>query len=300
MKSTAEIFALLFIFVVVIGGAMFFSGKKMNFFSLPAFPSPQESIRLSAPPAKPSSPAKPQKVPEKISQTSPQKPEIKTDPSRSQYEGKISVQLYNHSNKANDEYVTMYNMGTSSIRITGWRIENQRGIWSEIPKAEVIPRSDGYEEDIILRPFGTAHIHTGTRDGGGSFRENACSGYLSELETFVPPLSYSCPQRPSVEELYNRRFNPACITFIRNQSMCRAVNTVPYPTSVEIGSACVEYINANLNYAGCVRAHRTDKDFFKDRWHVFFKRTEKLFDSVYHELIIKDEQGLTVIRKKSF
>ncbi|MEK7636303.1 MAG: hypothetical protein AAB362_01290 [Patescibacteria group bacterium] len=308
MKSTAEIFALLVIFLVVIGGAMFFSGKKLNFFSFPALSGPQGGVNVfapaiqSPPPSQPpqsSPPLQPPKISEKNSQTSPQELVKKADLLRSLYEGKIFVQLYNYSNKASDEYFTIQNTGTSSIQITGWTVENQRGVGAKIPKVEVIPRSDGYEEDIRLPPFGMAYVHTGARDGGGGFRENACSSYLSELEVFVPPLSYSCFQSPSIEELYNRGFNSACITFIRSQSMCRAVNTVLYPTSVEIGSACNEYVQANLNYAGCVRVHRGEKDFFKDRWHVFFKRTEKLFDSAYNELIIKDERGLTIIRKKS-
>lgn len=216
---------------------------------------------------------------------------------QSPYAGKIQVSWNRYSDNVNYEYVTIQNndyAAKAPIPVTGWRIENEHGTGYAIGGASPIPGINDAAERIILPYLGTVYVHTGTHNGGLSFRENACTGYLNETDTFYPALLYMCPAIPSRQELRDRGLNDACINFIQGKSSCRAVNIVPYPKSVEVGSACIEYIQETFNYAGCVRIHRAEAIFFRDQWHVYFNRTEKLFSSTYARLIIKDENGKIV------
>jgi len=92
--------------------------------------------------------------------------------------------------------------------------------------------------------------------------------------------------------LLARGFNGACIDTIEGVPACRTPQG-PFLAGI-IGQECLAYMNENLNYAGCVKNFRTDKDFLKDRWRVSLKRSTKIFDERHDKVTLRDQNGLLV------
>lgn len=178
------------------------------------------------------------------------------------------------------------------VNVSGWTIASRKSS-AIIPRAFAIPEIDAVEQDVVLPSGGQLVILTGTPQYQKNFRENACVGYLNEFYSFTPSLSNSCAdQQPDRSVLLGRGFNGACIDAIEAVAACRTPRG-PFQAGV-IGSACIEYMNQNLNYAGCVKSFRDRRDFLGDTWRVSLRRPAKLFDPLHDRVTLRDRQGLLV------
>lgn len=226
-------------------------------------------------------------------------------PGESPFKGKVTiVRAVRSGEDPSDEHVTIRygggffglfrqsSAGDQPVNVTGWSIASRRSSVT-IPRAYNIPEIDAVEQDIILPAGGQVNILTGTPAYQKNFRENDCTGYLNEFYEFTPSLSNSCADsRPNRGELLARGFNGECIEVIEDVPACR-VPRGPFQAGV-IGSECIDYMNRNLNYAGCVANFRDRRDFLGDTWRVSLRRPSKLFDPLHDRVVLRDRQGLLV------
>lgn len=177
------------------------------------------------------------------------------------------------------------------IDVTGWRIATLRSS-AVIPRAVNIPEIDAVEQDIVLPPGGELIVVTGQTPYPINFRENQCVGYFNQTHTFTPSLVDFCNDRPDRSNLITRGLNGECIETIESTLSCRTP-AGPFQVGM-IKSECLDFINQNLNYSGCVKNIRDSKNFLKDVWRVSLKLNQKLFDPRHDRITLRDQQGLLV------
>lgn len=224
-------------------------------------------------------------------------------PGESPYKGKVRIADVHRSGvNPKEEYVTVrygggfFGFGQPSreppVDVTGWRIASRRTIGT-IPRAYHIPEIDAGEQDVILAPGGEVIVVIGTPDYQPNFRENSCVGYLNEFRSFTPSLSDSCADAdPDRGQLLNRGFNGACIEAIEDVPACRMPKG-PFQAGV-IGRECIDYLNQNLNYSGCVKNFRDRGNFLGNTWRVSLKLPAKMFDPLHDRAVLRDANGLLV------
>ncbi len=221
-------------------------------------------------------------------------------PGESPVRDKIRISTVARSGeRPEDEYVIIRFGGFFSrqdtdrpVNVTGWTIASSRSS-VPIPRAFNIPEIDATEQDILLAPGGELIIVTGTPSYQQNFRENQCVGYFNETHSFTPSLSNSCvDDNPDRSKLLGRGFNGACVDAIHAVSSCRLPRG-PFPVA-DIKKECVNYMNENFSYVGCVKNFRDRKDFLKSTWRVSLKRNQKIFDPRHDRVTLRDQNGLLV------
>lgn len=226
-------------------------------------------------------------------------------PGESPFKGKVRIVSVERSgSRAEDEYVMIrygggfFGLGRRAgateqpIDVTGWKIASSRtsGL---IPRAFNIAEIDASEQDVVLPPGGEVVVTTGMTSYPRNFRENRCVGYFNQFHVFRPSLANDCADDTVNRSLLiNRGFNGACIEEIESAPSCRAPRG-PFLGGV-IGQTCVEYIQKNLNYAGCVANFRDQNTFLKNTWRVQLGRSQKLFDPRHDRVTLSDAEGLLV------
>jgi hypothetical protein len=186
------------------------------------------------------------------------------------------------------ESITIQNTGEKeNISITGFTISSDKSSFVIPQGHHLLGSSASAEDPILLKPGERATIAVGKQAKLMDFRENLCTGYYSEFSDFAPSLSHSCP-RPDTRELLH--LSDRCINVIERTSTCRTADL--QDTFIE--SACSEYINQNLNYAGCVRNYQSRSDFFSGQWLIWMQRKEEFFRNTHDKIILKDTQGRVV------
>ncbi|MBI2639912.1 MAG: hypothetical protein HYW90_03445 [Candidatus Sungbacteria bacterium] len=177
------------------------------------------------------------------------------------------------------------------ISLDGWTIENRKGDRIQIPSAFYIPNNSVSATPIELRGGGEIIVITGDTTFGSSFQENTCTGYFNEFHSFIPPLSEACPEIER-SELLKTGLNSSCIDLIERTPRCRQTK-IGFEEQAA-GNACIDFVKQHLNYAGCLRDNREKQNFFTNRWRVFLKRKEPLWDPRHDNIILRDKAGLIV------
>lgn len=223
-------------------------------------------------------------------------------PGESPYKGKVQIATVQRSGDLPaQEYVVVSRTGgffgssadqNQPIDVTGWTIGSLHGS-AAIPQAFSIPEIDAAEQDIFLSPGGEVVIVTGTLGYTRNFRENQCVGYFSQTYSFTPSLSSSCPDSDvDRSDLLRRGFNGECIDAIDAVGTCHTP-VGPFAAGY-IGQSCLEYMNQNLNYIGCVKNFRDSKDFLGNTWRVELHQSAKLFNQRHDHVYLRDRAGLLV------
>lgn len=204
---------------------------------------------------------------------------------------KDKIKIYNVSGTGEDpmfESITIQNISEKeNISITGFTISSDKSLFVIPQGHHLLGFSASAEDPILLKPRERAIITVGKQAKLMDFRENLCTGYYSEFSDYTPSLSSSCP-RPDTRGLL--QLSDRCINIIERTSACRTADL--QDTLIE--SACSEYINQNLNYAGCVRNYQSRSDFFSDRWLIWMQRSNEFFRNTHDKIILKDGQGRVV------
>lgn len=185
------------------------------------------------------------------------------------------------------EKITVSNKSkTESISITGWEFETSLGTRFSIPSAYNLPGLPASAPaPIVLPPGGRLIITGGTQDTYTAFRENICTGYFTEQTKFTPSISKQCPQPDTRELLY---LGDKCMATLDKIPRC----TIPTQTHFFAQtSECSTYMIQHLTYAGCVRDHRRDENFYKNDWHVWLGRQTELFRNIHETLLLRDTAG---------
>lgn len=193
----------------------------------------------------------------------------------SPFEGQVRLSRSQaRSENPDTEYLTIdvVRGDGAPVDISGWLIESyvtERG--ETIPFGTRVPRVGRVNttEPILLYPGERAYITTGESPIGVSFRENMCTGYLSQFQDFYPSLSRSCP-RP-IDEM--ERFgsidldNDNCYDYVERLPSCRIV--LDEAEDEDISRSCKNFVVRELTYTGCVENHRYDIDFDRGVWRIY-------------------------------
>lgn len=203
--------------------------------------------------------------------------------------GKIKISnVYGTGGDPQYESVTIENTSEKeNISITGFTIVSDKSSFI-IPSGHHLPGTNTSAEDqVLLKPREQAIITVGKQARQMDFRENMCTGYYSEQSDYIPSLSRSCP-RPDSNKLLH--LSDSCIRVIERTFSCRT----PRIQDDQINSACSDYLNQNLNYAGCVKNYRNSPNFFSDHWLIWMQRSEEFFRNTHDKIILKDRLGRIV------
>ena len=158
-----------------------------------------------------------------------------------------------------------------------------------IPAGVMTLRSGNVNQsgDIMLSPGEEAIITSGRSPVGASFRENLCTGYLAERQEFFPPLLNACP---SASEEYARAGgnDQECKNYLYRINYCET------DTSNDADGACEAFIESNLTYNGCVRAHEQEANFPGVTWRIYLGSRSGLWNDARDTIRLLDENGKIV------
>lgn len=206
----------------------------------------------------------------------------------SPFRGKIVItSLSGSSSLAGSEYMEIENKSPQErITITGFRIDNATSESVIIPKGYDLPGFAPVADPIVLEPGDRATITMGRQERQINFRENMCTGYFDETSNFSPSLNHMCPRiEPSRSVIYTDQ----CIRAIESVGTCRQLHTDQF-----IGSACQAFVDAHLNYAGCVADSRGRADFYSRHWLIWMQRDQQFFRDLVERVTLRDRQGKVV------
>ncbi len=219
----------------------------------------------------------------------------------SEYRGKIVIQEKSRLTKEQgpwDEYVRIsVRSGTGSVNISGWKIISAvTGASATIPQGEIVAMENGSgpSGDIILTEGMEAYITSSRSPRPQSFRENKCTGYLDQTQSFNPHLSTgNCPTpRDEFQNFYNGGDNyEGCKNYLYTLNTC-------LPPSGRIADdvvqSCVLFAKERLSYGGCLLGHRSDTDFSKNTWRIYLGSKTPLWQIKKDTLKLVDREGKTV------
>lgn len=147
------------------------------------------------------------------------------------------------------------------------------------------------KEPVSLPPGSRALITSGRSPVGTSFRENMCTGYLDQFQTYTPNLYKDCPS--ALDEL--KRSGPyqesSCVAFVKTIPQCRIYQGKLPDT---ISSACSVFVTQKLNYNACALDHKTDSGFYKNDWRLFLDSESELWKNKGEIIRLIDERNNTV------
>jgi len=215
-------------------------------------------------------------------------PVVAASSDASPFKGKIVItSLSGSSASAGSEYVEIENRSPQErIMITGFRIDNAASESVIIPKGYDLPGFAPVADPIVLEPGDRATITMGTQERQINFRENMCTGYFDEVSNFSPSLSHSCPR---IEPSRSVTYTDQCIRAIESVGTCRMLHTDQF-----IGPSCQAFVDAHLNYAGCVADSRGRADFYSRHWLIWMQRDRDFFRDLVEHATLRDQQGKVV------
>ena len=154
---------------------------------------------------------------------------------------------------------------------------------------------------VVLNPGDRAMITTSVSPVGVSFRENKCTGYLGQFQSFTPPLPLECPE-PSRELPTNSQnlstFGESCVDYMNAIPRCHFPIGDEFISSVPSGlpvlPACVAFAANHLSYNGCIAAHRSDADFQGTTWRIYLGSNVEIWHNSHDVIRLLDEKGRTV------
>ena len=148
-------------------------------------------------------------------------------------------------------------------------------------------------QSVYLEPGASIFITTGASPVGTSFRENICSGYLSELHTFTPELANECPTPPEMLPMNAdnlRTYGSSCFDYLDTLTQCHFPATLPG----ELSSACRSFISNTMSYNGCINASRDRVPFALPAFRTYLGLRAELWSNSHDVIRLIDEQGRTV------
>ncbi len=218
----------------------------------------------------------------------------------SPYMGKIAIVQDASSlraDSARDEYlqIAANYSNTESVDIAGWTLESAlTGTHVVIPPgaSPFIANSANVLGPVTLDPGALALVSSAPSPVGVSFRENTCTGYLGQFQTFSPPLSEACPAPSDVLPLTEtnlQQYGDACFDAITNISSCR------FPQNLStVSAACRSYLTTSLSYNGCVQHNQFRSGFEENMWRVYLGTSGDLWRNSHDAIRLLDASGKTV------
>ncbi len=221
---------------------------------------------------------------------------------RSPYAERVSLSLGNARDTNPDTeylFIRADSNNTSTINISNWYLKSY-----VTEERAALPQGDRVMEewrhpvlsDILLEPGEDAYIMTTESPLNTAFRENACTGYITQHKTIYPSLTRSCPY--PMDEM--KRFaqipldDDTCYDFIERIYSC----TTPDDDAVDdadLSRACTRLIDTTLNHDSCVERHKNDP-YFDDlgTWHIYLEEDDNLWRTEREIIRLMDENDRVI------
>lgn len=194
--------------------------------------------------------------------------------------------------RADQEYLRIEAdpQNTAPLSISGWSLQSvYSGARYKLPPATPLFTQGTVNtvRNVSLAPGETAIVSSGISPVGVSFRENECSGYLDQFQTFTPELYTQCPD-PALEVVYDPT-DVSCAWFLQSIPPC----TFPAQISADISPQCRTTVAAALSYNSCVNRHQLESGFSLSTWRLYLGSTRPLWGA--HDVVrLLDESGRVV------
>ena len=218
----------------------------------------------------------------------------------SPYAGRVTLKKGRASaSDVDKEYIELVaaSSNDAALTISDWTIESvptQRT--EEIPQGIRTLESTYYRstKPLTLLPGEQAYLVTGKSPLFVSFRENRCTGYLTNTRTFTPNLGKRCPL-PTDELLrYGENIrddDDRCYTFVSDIRQCETTSDAELDAA-RLPMSCDQFIENTLSYDGCVDTHKTDTDFFTSGgWRIYLGASRELWLSTHETIRLRDADG---------
>ena len=196
------------------------------------------------------------------------------------------------------EYISLeaHSGNTAPVAVTGWSLQsvsaNTRFYIPAGAKNFVMGKVPEVAS-VWLDPGEDAVVSSGVSPTGVSFKENLCTGYLGQFQTFVPSLGERCPgaeQEVMSEPATTRTADPACVAYARSLSTCR----FPFGDPPDVSAYCYAFIRNALTYNGCVERHRWRPSFGGDTWRLFLESPREIWKQGHDVIRLLDREGRIV------
>lgn len=219
----------------------------------------------------------------------------------SPYRGLVRIADSYSGTSANEpslEYLSLEadNRNTAPVAITGWSLQSvYKNSRYYIPAGTKLFMMGSIPEvaSASLDPGEAAIVSTGVSPTGVSFKENMCTGYLGQFQTFVPSLAERCPsaeQEVMSEPATTRTADPACVAYARSLSTCR----FPFGNPPDVTPYCYAFVRNALTYNGCVERHRWRPSFGGDTWRLFLESPREIWKQDHDVIRLLDREGRIV------
>ena len=217
----------------------------------------------------------------------------------SPYAGKVAIrESYATEADVSQEFVqlTASDNNTEPISVTNWALQSAvSGARAIIPPAApfFVLGVVNPVQSVYLEPGASVFITTGASPVGTSFRENICSGYLTELHTFTPELSNECPTPPEMLPMNAdtlRTYGSSCFDYLGALNQCHFPATLPG----DLSAACRSFISNTMSYNGCISASRNRTSFMLPTFRTYLGLRSELWGNSHDVIRLLDEQGRTV------
>lgn len=228
--------------------------------------------------------------------------EARTFGNPSPYRGLVRIDESYGGVSANDptlEYVILATDARNSapISLAGWSLQSVKSntrIYLPQGARALVAHQVPTLADVYLNPGERAIVTSGMSPVGVSFRENMCTGYLSQFQTFIPSLEERCPTAESEvlsEPDTTRTNDPRCVAFAEHIPRCRFYVGEP-PQNVT--AQCYSFVRNMLTYAGCAIRHGWRPSYGSDTWRLFLGEQHELWDGEHDIVRLFDREGRTV------
>lgn len=217
---------------------------------------------------------------------------------RSEYAGLVELHAGGERvSNVQEEYVEILTSSdVSQISLGGWSIMSAISSVRVALPAAADPLRVGtvnIARPVILGPRERVIVTTGRSPVGISFRENACTGYLAQMQDFEPTLSNACQSGqkrvPATDENV-QIYGQACMDFIARIPHCQ------FPTSIpsSLSSSCKLLVTNAFTYNGCVNDMGAKPGFALHTWRLYLGRGAPLWSDGRDTIRLIDGDGRIV------
>lgn len=200
---------------------------------------------------------------------------------------------------AEDEYLKLEasHSNTAPVDVSGWSIQSvASGKILLLPRAArlFVAGAVNAAGTVLLDPGASALVNTGLSPTGVSFRENVCSGYLSQFQRFAPDIERTCPSPadalPMTPENL-KTFRSSCFSYVNSIPPCSfPLGKTPSSVSVQ----CADFARDTFSYNGCVQRYQFRADFLRPQWRLFLNAPRPQWGFEHDIIRLLDKQGRTV------
>lgn len=179
------------------------------------------------------------------------------------------------------------------VSTAGWKLVSTRtGATVPFPQGTELARSGNVNvlSAIILRPGDQAIVTSGRSPVGVSFRENLCTGYLEEHQTFFPSLSKECPSAYQEYRHFSSDNDEECGSYLRSFGQCVTETS----SNNNAPNDCEDFADEYINYNGCANAHKNDNGFYSPSWRIFLGARDELWAQSRETVLLIDASGNTI------